>query len=195
VLAEPVAARHSEVLRDAGEVRLPGRGVAAGAHAPPVLLRGGPLVLLLILLLGRGRGRRLLRRLGAEPQLPVGHGGGDDAAFGLAAHVAARRASPAAALLGVRHGRGRDEEVDLPALELRVRRHDEDPAHDPLRRRAGPAEHVVGVRRQHLPGRHGAAVLVDAAAEVHDPHQVQRAARQHARQAAPQAVAHAAARV
>jgi hypothetical protein len=178
----------SNVFRDAAEVRLPRRRVAAGAHPPSVLLRRLPLLL------------RRRQRSSAEAELLVANGGENNAAFGLAPYVPAAPATACAPLLlGVLgDGRGWNEEVDLPALELGVRRHDEYPAaHHPrlLPRRggggcAGAAEHVVGVRGEHLGGRHGAAVLVDAAAEVHDPDQVQRAAGQHARQAATQAVAH-----
>jgi hypothetical protein len=68
--------------------------------------------------------------------------------------------------LGVGDGGGRDEEVDLAALQLRLRRHDVYPAYRLLLRQALPAQHVVGVRRQHLAGGHGMAVRIDAAGSV-----------------------------
>ena len=92
-------------------------------------------------------------------------------------------------LLLRRHRRCWDEEVYLAALQLGVRGHDEDPPHgDALRARL--AEHVVRVGGQDLTGGHRPAVLLDAAVEVDDPDQVQRAAGQDAGQAAPKAVAH-----
>jgi len=90
-------------------------------------------------------------------------------------------------LLG-RHRRRRDEEVYLAALQLGVRGHDQDPPHDALRARL--AQHVVRVGGQDLAGGHRAAVLLDAAVQVDDPDQVQRAAGEDAGEAAPEAVAH-----
>lgn len=49
--ARPGARARSGVLGDARQVRMPRRGVAAGAHAPPVLL------LLLVAIFEGGRGR------------------------------------------------------------------------------------------------------------------------------------------
>ncbi|URE00460.1 hypothetical protein MUK42_19595, partial [Musa troglodytarum] len=89
------------------------------------------------------------------------------------------------ALLLRQRGRGH-EEVNPPALELRLRRHDQDPA--PGASGARPGQHVVGVGRQDLPGGDAAAVLLDVAAEVDDADDVERPAREDASQATPQAV-------
>lgn len=84
-------------------------------------------------------------------------------------------------------GRGH-EEVNAPALELRLRWHDQDPAPDASGAR--PGQHVVGVGRQDLPGGDAAAVLLDVAAEVDDADDVERPAREDASQATPQTVPH-----
>jgi hypothetical protein len=88
----------------------------------------------------------------------------------------------------LRHRRGRDEEVEAPSLELRVRGDDQDPPRSALGAR--PAQDVVRVRRGDLAGGDRAGVLLDVAAEVDDPDHVEGAAGEHAGQAAPQAVAH-----
>nr|CAD41697.1 OSJNBb0015D13.2 [Oryza sativa Japonica Group]CAE04264.1 OSJNBa0089N06.25 [Oryza sativa Japonica Group] len=130
--------------------------MAPGAHAPPVLV--------VVLLLHPHHPCRLRRRAALAAQ-PIGDGG---VALRLAADVVpvAGGAAGARPSLGVGDGGGRDEEVDLAALQLRLRRHDVYPAHRPLLRRALPAKHVVGVRRQHLTGGHSTAVRVDAAGSV-----------------------------
>ena len=58
--------------------------------------------------------------------------------------------------------------------------------------RPGVGERVVGVRGEDVGRGERAGELVDAPAEVHHADHVQRAAGEHARQAAPQAVPHAA---
>uniref|UniRef100_A0A0E0GKG3 Uncharacterized protein n=1 Tax=Oryza nivara TaxID=4536 RepID=A0A0E0GKG3_ORYNI len=130
--------------------------MAPGAHASPVLV---------VVLLLRPHHPCHLRRRAALAAQPIGDGG---AALRLAADMvpAAGGAAGARPPLGVGDGGGRDEEVDLAALQLRLRRHDVYPAHRPLLRRALPAQHVVGVRRQHLAGGHGMAVRVDTAGSV-----------------------------
>lgn len=124
----------------------------------------------------------------------------------LSVVVAAARplAAAAAALLGaalllappVRWQRCRgDEEVDAAALELRVRRHDDELLGGAAGRAGGGprrGERVVGVRGEHGGSGHRAAELVDVPAEVHDADDVEGAAGDHAGQAAPQAVAHVA---
>jgi hypothetical protein len=114
-----------------------------------------------------------------------------------AAQVAAGRPLAAAALLLAppvgRQRRGRDEEVDAAAPELGVARHDDElPGAAPRRAGGGPrrGERVVGVRGEHGGRGHRAAELLDVPAEVHDADHVEGAARDHAGQAAPQAVAH-----
>jgi hypothetical protein len=104
-------------------------------------------------------------------------------------------AAPGAALdaallhLGGRRGaRGRDEEVDAAALELGVGRHDGDLPGAARAPRCG--ERVVGVRGEDGGGGERAGELVDVPAEVHDADDVQRAAGEHAREAAAQAVPH-----
>jgi hypothetical protein len=88
--------------------------------------------------------------------------------------------------LGGRRGAlgGGDEEVDVPALELGVGRHDGDlPG-------AARGERVAGVRGEDVGGGERAGKLVHVPAEVHDADEVQRGAGEHARQAAAQAVPH-----
>uniref|UniRef100_I1PPL0 Uncharacterized protein n=1 Tax=Oryza glaberrima TaxID=4538 RepID=I1PPL0_ORYGL len=130
--------------------------MAPGAHASPVLV---------VVLLLRPHHPCHLRRRAALAAQPIDDGG---AALRLAADVvpAAGGAAGARPPLGVGDGGGRDDEVDLAALQLRLRRHDVYPAHRPLLRQALPAQHVVGVCRQHLAGGHGMAVRVDAAGSV-----------------------------
>ena len=91
-----------------------------------------------------------------------------------------------------RHGRGGDEEVDTAALELSVGRHDDELLGGAPDAGGGPSggEGVVGVLREDGAAGDRAAELVDAAAEVDDADDVERAAGEHAGQAAPQAVAH-----
>lgn len=91
-----------------------------------------------------------------------------------------------------RHRRGRDEEVDAPALELGVGRHDDELLGGAPDAGGGPrrGDGVVGVRGEDGAARDRAAELVDAAAEVDDADDVEGAAGEHAGQAAPQAVAH-----
>lgn len=94
--------------------------------------------------------------------------------------------------VGRRHRRGWDEEVDAPALELGVRRHDDELLGGAPNAGRGPrgGDGVVGVRGEDGAARNRAAELVDAAAEVDDADDVEGAAGEHAGQAAPQAVAH-----
>lgn len=78
------------------------------------------------------------------------------------------------------------EEVDVPALELRVGGQDDDA--DALR--AVLPEDVLRIGLHDIAGADVAAHLLHETVGVHDPHHVQRPARQHARYAASQAVPH-----
>ena len=87
-------------------------------------------------------------------------------------------------------GHDRHEEVDLAPLQLGIGRQDDGLLHDDgaavggARGRRLP-EDVLGVRLHDLPGQHGPpADLLHAPVGVHDPHHVQRPARQDARDAA-----------
>jgi hypothetical protein len=140
----------------------------------------------------RRRGRRSAAAGGSSPAFGTAAPAGSCPAppcFLLAA--AAGGAAPAALLhLGGRRGArgGGDEEVDAPALEPGVGRHDGDlpgAARGPRR-----GERVAGVRGEDGGGGERAGELVHVPAEVHDADQVQRAAGEHARQAAAQAVPH-----
>lgn len=97
-----------------------------------------------------------------------------------------RRRLPLDLLL--RHRRGRHEEVEAPALELRLGRNDQDPPRAALGAR--PAQDVARVRGDDLAGGDRARVLLDVAVEVDDADHVEGAAGEDAGQAASQAVAH-----
>jgi hypothetical protein len=88
----------------------------------------------------------------------------------------------------LRHRRGRHQEIKTPPFQLRVRVDDQDPPRAALGAR--PAQDVVGVCRDDLAGGDRAGVLLDVAAEVDDPDDVEGAAGEDAGEAAPQVVAH-----
>lgn len=102
-----------------------------------------------------------------------------------------RRRRSRSRFLRRRRRRQRHEEVDFAALELGVGRHDDDPrAHTGLRRRRRLLQDVFGVQLHDLGRRDGAADFLDAAVGVDDSDNVERAAWQNARDAAPDRAFH-----